>query len=529
MRRKSMRGVIAWATCLALVFPMSLSAQQQARQVERYEIGEAMPPLDPGKTLVSMTLDEAIARALEMNLDIQTYRLNPQMQEYSLRAAQAAFSPTFSGTYGYNDATNQSTSQLDGGIQTSTLRQTYNASLSQTTPWYGGRLSANFNNNRTETNNSFSTLNPSYRSSFSLNYTQPLLSGLKTDNQRTALKTQEIQGGISDLQLTSRVENISNQVRVAYLNLRALIEQIEIRRRSLAQAQLLLDNNRIRVQLGSMAEIQVVQAEAQVASAEQALLNAEVQWRNQELDFKSLLVSGWDDPLLQQTLNPTDLPSVEQQEVDIETAIEVALRERTDIRQQRQQRQISELELAVTKNNTLPQLNLTAGYSLTGVGGNLYERTGLGGEAQLVEEGGYMDGLSSIWGRDVPTWNVQLNFSYPIGMRAAKANHERAQLQIRQTDLALKSQELGIVTQVTSAGLSVNDTFLQLQAARRSREVAERSAEIEMTRFNVGASTNYEVMQAQDDMTSARLSELQAIIRHVNAIAEFERVQRVGM
>ena len=328
-----MRGVIAWAACLALVIPMSLSAQQQLRQVERYEIGEALPPLDPGKTLVSMTLDEAIARALELNLDIQTYRLNPQMQEYSLRAAQAAFSPTFSGTYGYNDATNQSTSQLDGGIQTSTLRQTYNASLSQTTPWYGGRLSANFNNNRTETNNSFSTLNPSYRSSFSLNYTQPLLSGLKTDNQRTALKTQEIQGGISDLQLTSRVENISNQVRVAYLSLRALIEQIEIRRRSLAQAQLLLDNNRIRVQLGSMAEIQVVQAEAQVASAEQALLNAEVQWRNQELDFKSLLVSGWDDPLLQQTLNPTDLPAVEQQEVDIETAIEVALRERTDIRQ----------------------------------------------------------------------------------------------------------------------------------------------------------------------------------------------------
>jgi outer membrane protein TolC len=84
------------------------------------------------------------------------------------------------------------------------------------------------------------------------------------------------------------------------------------------------------------------------------------------------------------------------------------------------------------------------------------------------------------------------------------------------------------VTQVTDAGLAVRDTYLQLQAAQRSREVAERSADFEITRFNVGAATNYEVMQARDALTSARLSELRAIINYVNAIAEFERVQRVG-
>jgi outer membrane protein TolC len=99
---------------------------------------------------------------------------------------------------------------------------------------------------------------------------------------------------------------------------------------------------------------------------------------------------------------------------------------------------------------------------------------------------------------------------------------------MQQTELALKAQELSIVTQVTNAGLAVRDTYLQFQAAQRSREVSERNAEIELTRFNVGASTNYEVSQAQDALTSARLSELRAIINHVNAVAEFERVQRVG-
>ena len=201
---------------------------------------------------------------------------------------------------------------------------------------------------------------------------------------------------------------------------------------------------------------------------------------------------------------------------------------RTDLRQQRRQRQITEVELAVTRNSTLPDLNLTAGYSLRGVGGDRYERSGLGGEAILIEEGGYGDALDSLWDRDTPTWNLSLNFSYPIGNAASRANLERARLQMEQTDLALQAQELAVVTQVTDAGLAVRDTYLQFQAAQRSREVAERSAEIELTRFRVGAATNYEVMLAQNGVTSARLSELRALINHANAVAEFQRVQRIG-
>src|SRR5690606_12367410 len=136
------------------------------------------------------------------------------------------------------------------------------------------------------TDDVFTTVNPSYRATLSVDYTQPLLAGLRTDNQRTALQTQEIQGSVTELQLQSRIENITEQVRQAYWGLRAAIEQIEIQRQNLAQAQQLLADNQVRVRLGTMAQIQVIQAEAQVASAEQAVLNAEVQWRNQELAFK---------------------------------------------------------------------------------------------------------------------------------------------------------------------------------------------------------------------------------------------------
>ena len=533
MMRKNFGSARAWALGLALAIPMSLSAQDPPTlpgqaQVQQYVVGTALPPLDPGGTMISMTLEGAIARALEMNLDVQTARLSPLMQGFSLRAARAAFSPTLSGTFGYNNASNQSTSQLDGGATTTTERQTFNTSLSQTVPWYGGRLSADFNNSRNATDNAFSTRNPSYRSTVSFNYTQPLLAGFRTDNQRTALETEQIQGQITDIQLTSQIENISDQVRFAYWQLRALIEQIEIQRFSLIQAQQLLADNQVRVELGSMPEIQVVQAEAQVASAEQAHLNAVVQWRNQELALKRLLIGGADDPLLGQTINPTDPPTFQPQTVDIAAAIEVALRERTDVRQQREQRRISELDLEVTRDNSRPQLDLTAGYSLQGVGGDLFQRDQLGGEPVLVQDGGYLDGLSSIAAFQTPTWNLTMNFTYPIGMKAASANLERARLQLRQTDLAIRSQELRIVSEVTSAGLAVTDTQLQLEAAQRSRELSERSAEVEVIRFNAGVSTNFQVVAAQDALTSARLSELRAIINQINAAAEFERVQRVG-
>jgi len=525
MRRKNIRSAAGWVLVLALALPIGLSAQVEP---EPYQIGQALPPLPPGATLVEMTLEDAIARALEMNLDIQSARLNPEIQNYSLFAAQAAFAPTFSTTLGQNNSSQQSTSQLDGGARTSTDRFTFNTSLSKPFPWYGGRLSANFNNSRTETDNSFSTLNPSYRSSLSFGYTQPLLSGFKIDNQRNALRTQEIQLEITDIQVLGQIETITNRVRINYWALRTAIEQIEILRRSLAQAEELLAQNQIRVDLGTMSALQVVQAEAQVASAEQSLLNAEVQWRNQELAFKRLLLGGADDPLLFQTVNPTDLPMVAERPVELEAAIEVALSQRTDIRQQRQQQEISELNLEVTQDNLKPSLDLSANYSVSGVGGDEYTRDQLGGDPVLLLPGGYRDGLQSILDRDTPTWNLSLNFSYPIGNLGAKANLERARLQMKQTELALRNQELAIVTEVTNAGLAVGDTYLQLQAAQRSREVAERSAEFEQTRFNVGASTNYEATQAQDDLRAARLSELRAIINYINAIAQFEQVQRVG-
>lgn len=529
---KICRNIVTGFALLALVAsPASVSGQDAAvPPVDDYVPGTARPPVPAGTLLVEMTLQEAIDRALELNLGLQSSKLNPVLQAWSQRAAQAAFRPTLNSNFGFNNATQQSTSQLDGGARTSTKRTTLNTSLSQAFPWYGGRLSANFNNSRSESNNAFSTRNPSFSSNVNLQYTQPLLNGRAADNQRAQLETQQIQGEIIEMQLDTEAQNLVDDVRRAYWTLRATLEQIEIQRRSLAQQQRLLTENQVRQQAGRATEYQVIQNQAQVASAQQSLLNAEIQWRNQELQFKQLLLGGADDPLLLQTINPTDTPDLALQSVtvDIQAAIERALSERSDLRVQREQRRISEVNLAVSESSALPTLDLSASYSLAGVGGNLFERSGLGGAPVLVESGGYFDGLGSIADFDNPTWNISLTASYPLGVNSAKANLERSRLQLRQQDLALRNQELQIVTQVTSAGLAVDNTLLQYQAAQRSREASEQNAAAEQVRFGLGVATNFEVLTAQNQLTSARLSELQALINHINAVEEFQRVQRIG-
>lgn len=496
--------------------------------IDGYAVGSALPPAPEGTVLRDLTLAEALELASSVNLDLQGAQLGELLQELGVQQAQGLFTPQLSTTFGYNNATQQTTSQLDGGSTITNKRATLNTSLAKQLSWGGGRAAVNFNNTRLETDNIFATRNPSYTSTVNLSYTQPLLAGLTLDNQRAQVRTAEIQAGIVGLQIEARAFNLMAQVQSLYWGLKTAIEQIEIQRRNVEQARQLLAENEVREQVGRATRFQVIQSEAQLAGAEQALLNAEIQWRNQELALKQLLLDGASDPLLGQTINPIDTPELLNEEIDLDAAIERALGQRTDLQQQREQQRISKIDVDLARTNSLPNLDLTAGYSLQGVGGDLFQRDALGGAPLLISSGGWSDGLQSIADFDTPTWSLTLNASVPVGRNPNAAALERARLQLRQQDLALRAQELGVVTQVTSAGLAVRNTYLQYEAAQRNAEASELNLEAELTRFGVGAATNFEVVTAQNQLTQARLSVLQALINHLNAITEFERVQRAG-
>jgi outer membrane protein TolC len=502
--------------------PAAAQPQQAPAPADRYVVGQATPEASPGTTLMPLTLEQAMDMALEKNLDLKAARLNPQGVDFQLAAARATFGPQLTSQYSYRDAASPNNNRLEERATVNQVGQTYNFGAQQTLPWYGGRITAQFNNGRTATNSSQSQRNPSFSSNLQFNYTQPLLAGLRIDNARNQLRTLAVQRQISDIQLLTTIENTKASVRTAYWNLRQAIEQIEIQRRSLGLAERLFQDNRTKVEIGTLAPIETTTSETQVANAEQALLNAQIQWRTAELNLKRLLAAGPDDEVYQATINPIQNATLSVQSVDIPAAVKVALADRTDLVQARRNLQISDLNLELTQNATKPQLDLQTGYGLAGQGGPLLQ------DGVVVTPGGYRQAVSAITGIDLPTWNLQFNFTYPLFMRAAKANYARAQLERQQSIVEIQAQELTVSAQVTNAGLAVENTYKQYQAALKAREAAERNAEAEQTRFDVGMSTNYNVVQAQTNLTTQRLAELRAIISYLNAVAEFDRVQRVG-
>jgi len=494
---------------------------QTPQVIETYVVGSARPPVTEGAELVELTLDQAVQIALENNLDLKVARMNPVLQQYNLKSLRAAYRPSVNGSYSYSNSATPSNNVLEGVQTLINVSQGFNGSFSQTLPWYGSNVSASWTNGRASTNNQTARFNPNYNTGLSFSYGMPLLRNFRIDGTRNQLRTSVITTEITDIALLNSIENTKNQIRTSYWNLRFAIEQIEIARRALDIAKKSLADSLIRVEIGTAASIDTVTFDTAVANSEQSLLAAQISWRTAELNFKRLLVTGTDDPLYRKTINPMDRPTLTVQSVDIQAGITRALAERTDVVTSRKNLAIARMNLDVTKGNILPSLSMSAGYSAGGQGGTQFVQGS-------VISGGYGDALGNMFDLNTPRWNLGFNFSMPIGQVSEKAAYARALISIDQSLAQIKVQELTVSTAVITAGLNVENTYKLYQASVKSREAAEKQANAAQVRFDNGLQTNFEVVQQQNQLTSARLNELQRIIAYMNAIAEFERVQRVG-
>jgi outer membrane protein TolC len=146
----------------------------------------------------------------------------------------------------------------------------------------------------------------------------------------------------------------------------------------------------------------------------------------------------------------------------------------------------------------------------------------------VLIQGGYDDALSTLFGRDYPNWQFALNVSYPIGGNAAEAQAARTRLLIQQSQAQIRASELNVATEVTNAALQVTNATEALAASRAARELSQRRLDAEMSRFEVGMSNNYQVVQSQRDLREAQNSELRALLNYRKSLVEFDRVQQAG-
>ena len=384
---------------------------------------QANPAGQPARRF-DLALDDAVQRALERNLDIAVQRIHPLVQDMQVAAANAAFLPFASSGFGFNQATEPNRFVFDGGgLRGQPIvsdRGSYDLGISQQMKWGGGRYDVTWDTTRSESTNIFSTFNPSFGANMTLQYTQPLLRGFRTDSRRTQLVVSRINRDISDIDLEETVVNTLADVRLAYWDLVYARAAVGVQRQALALAEQLVADNRVRVDVGTMAPIDVVQAQSEAAARRQSLALAVESQRTVELALKELVVGGTSDELWDAEINPTDQPRIEAAPFDLQEAIRGALGRRTDISRARRQLEINEATVDNLRNSTLPALDLVGSYQLSGQGGprrvpagNSFED--IFGGAGGVLPGGYRDALQSIANADYPIWNVELQMTWPLG------------------------------------------------------------------------------------------------------------------
>lgn len=490
--------------------------------------GAAQPALE-------LTLDDAVKLALDRNLDIAVQRLNPSTYDYVYANLAAAYRPSLTSQISRLSVTNPSTQTISGGVAGQGINNstnTFNGGIAQSIRWGGGAFQLTLNNNKQSTTSTNSLFNPSFNANWSAQYTQPLLRNFRIDSTRQQLVVTRLNQDISEIQLQSSIINTVSNVRNAYWDLVFAIQSVDVARRSVELADQLVRDNQTRVEVGTMAPIDVIQAQAQAATQRQNLATAEGTRRTNELALKRLIVAGTQDPNWNATLNPTEHPEFAPQPIDVAAAVKRGIEGRTDLAQARKNLQVNDVTLQYLSNQTMPQADLVARYGLVGLGGEQFTGctgNGVNRSCTGTISGNYLDSLSSLLHSNFPTWSFQLNVSYPIGFSAQEATVARARVQENQVQAQLKQIELQIATDITNAATNVQNAVERVQAAQAAREFSQRTLEAEQSKFEVGMSTNYFVVQAQRDLATAQNNELQAVLAYRRSLVELERLQQTSL
>src|SRR3954454_12865187 len=488
-------------------------AAQQAQPQSQSPAGAPTAIFMTAGPRVNLTIDEAVQRGGEKNIDIAVARITPQLSDFSIAGLEASYRLNLTSSANNTKSTTlpQQTTQ---GITTPTtsVRDTWSAGIAKNLYRGGGNFNVNWTNGRLNNQSTVNLRNPQFTSGITGSLVQPLWRGFKIDSTRASLITTRLSQENDEITLTSTMTNTQANVRNAYWDLVFAIQAVEAAQNSYDLAARLVQDNQSRVEIGTLAPIDIVTAQAEQATRRQTLVQAQATVRTSELALKRLIVSGTDDPLWTSSINPVDRPPSTPEPIDLEGAVARALASRTDLQQSKNNLRISDINLRAQVETTRPQLDFIGSYGLSGIGGTQFIRNSqLGGAITQTIPSGYFDALNTLGRFDLPTWNVQLNFSLPLGQSAAEANVARSKLALDQSQANLKALELQIATDVANAALTVQSSLESVQATGVARGLAQRRLDAAQSKFEVGMSTNYEVVQAQRDFADAQNNELRAI------------------
>jgi outer membrane protein TolC len=515
--RPARAGRRAAVAALALVLSAGVAVADDSVSVPVASKARKAIPLPAGDK-IELTLKQTIELTLQNVLDLDVAAYTLEESRFGILAARGSFDPVFETDLGITSTENATASRVQAPATKTAFG---NLNLNGLLP-YGTTYTVGWTNTRRDSEiPGFTTINPTYTSNFSLGITQPLLRNFgRTVNERFVVQAKLGQDE-NAYGFVVAVQTAIQTAENAYWDLVYAVENLKAKQEALDRAKDLNRITKIKIDVGALAPIDVVQTEVTIAQREQDIIIAEGLIGDAQDRLRRLLnvqsVPDWNRPIV-----ATDRPTRDQLQgfnADVNQGYESALRVRPEIRQALLSIESKKVTYAYSKNQLKPRLDVAGGYGFAG----------LGAAADVVNADGtidrlaYSDALSQLGKGTYPSWNVGLVFAVPIGNRTAKGNAAiaNADLELARTNFAIAKANLQV--EVRGAARNIDTAYRSVLAAQKARELAERNLDAEKKKYENGMTTSFQVAQIQNDLTTARTLELQAVAVYLKSQTAWHR------
>lgn len=457
-----------------------------------------------------LSLDDAIHTTLEKNIGVQLQRYDLGMAGAQVLGAYGVFDPFASASLSRSSSQSPATSQFlsTGGTQTQA-----NVSLRDTIPTGGNFLLSSTNARKTTTSGG-ALFSPEFDTGLGLSFTQPLARNFGVDITRRGITIARDNLGIGREAFKVVLLDTTSAVEQAYYDLIYTRRFVDVVKEALFLARDQSRITQIRIDVGASAPLDILQPRVQIATGEENLINAVAAVRAAEDRLRALLnvaPDEWDRPII-----PTDSIDYTPMTVDVNEAVARAYELRPEIKEQQITTDIRRVTYNYARNQVLPQVDLNLGYNLSGVAGTPVSTT-------FGNSSNYTNAVNQILRNDFPGWNIGLTIGVPVFNFAARAERTRARLdmELSQATEAQSRQNIGV--DVRTAARAIDTASKNIFAAKTAREAAEENVNAERKRYENGMSTNFQVLQIQQQLSDARGAELQALVGYNKAIAAYHR------
>lgn len=469
---------------------------------------------------IQLSLDDAVTVALQRNLNLLVQRFGREQFRLGIAEQLGIYDVGLNVNAFSTSETSPSRSLTSGVLTVSDKQRNGNVSVAQLTPW-GGVGTMTFNLFRGESTSKDVPVNPIYSGNVNLSVTQPLLRnfGLRWTerNIRIARINHDANREDFELQVTSTLQQVEN----AYWNLVQARKEVEVAKESLRLAEDLHRMNKVRVDVGTLAPLELVQSEVGIATRQETIILAQATEQAAEDELRRLLhlEEGelWTLPIV-----PTTAAESPPIEIDLAQAISTALKERPDLRGQQLVLDRRALDVALARNQLRPALDLTARYGYSG-GNTIVIIDPATGLPTGVRAGGVSDVVDQLRDRNLPSWRLELNLAFPLQNRSARAAKAIADVNLERGETEMEQLQEAVRTEVRQAVRSVRTALQTIESAGASVRLAEQNLDAERKRYENGLSTSFQVLQIQEDLTAARSRQVTAVASYRRALAEYHR------